>query len=500
MTPRITRPAGPLGERRRRRDLTGSALAACVMSASTVVHAADAATHAPLYALDGPTVQRAQPTFGAERETPSRPLAPPATLSLPATERPAAGINPLPAAMPGSAAGSTMRSLGPAPLPPPPKAPLQKRFEAQDTEALAGKGAPLAPTKAAVQAQLAKLSGPAKTIKLGARTLDLAAIGVIGTREGARSAPAPGFPPPSPAPLAPSTTTDVSKSGALEPVSRVSGGALQVSPGNSFSSTKCLDKGPPKISEITGRLSAAGSSATVVGRCFGERGGRVDVTGQFGKVQAMVTSWEMNFLTVHLPPGIRGAPDHGVTVTVTTTAGQVSPPMPAGFIAQRERVDVPAALWSPDSRVLDDWSAHNVGVRVDVDAFIQRTGLYSDPKVNLGPSQPNNYPDLFLKFRPMTLWRPTPTRRFKLEVNRVCALDEVFGTTQTGRIRQIRGWEAGPVYQASIDVEADQRCVRSWTNDYQVHFDCKMSYQMKATAWCPAGVTIDPGPSRTAGR
>ncbi len=220
-----------------------------------------------------------------------------------------------------------------------------------------GKQTTAGAAKKALYAEIAAKAGPPKTVKGGARKLDLAALNVTNSAVSGQPAPqktmeGPGVMGNKPGGIKPLI---VSQSVAA---SRLSSQVAQGAPSTAFknkvaniSVLKCPGNGPPTISEVEGRLKPGGK-VTLWGSCFGDRAGRVEIIGQFpgGKLKPAFTAWDMNGVELEIPANIRGAMDHTVAVSIVTADGKTSAAMPAQFIAARERVEVPERLWSPSAR------------------------------------------------------------------------------------------------------------------------------------------------------
>ena len=239
--------------------------------------------------------------------------------------------------------------------------------------------------------------------------------------------------------------------------------------GDLFKEITCADKGPPAIAEVRGKL-IPGGTVTLDGRCFGDRTGRVEVIGQFpgGKLATPFTAWDMNTVVIQVPANVRGATDHAVAVTVVTAEGKTSAAMQAKFVAARERVEVPARLWSP-----------NANFDMSSTEEIWNTEKSLDFKTNRASAG---------------------NVAMKLRVNPQCALDAMDANVLRGSVKQIAGFEAGPPNEAAVTIDWGGSCSRltkitsysyviaSVGDDYQVTEACSVAFQVRAWAYCPMGV------------
>jgi hypothetical protein len=341
-------------------------------------------------------------------------------------------------------------------------------FDIEDKSSIhfSGKQTTAGELKRKLHAEIAAKNGPPKTVPGGARKLDLAALNVTAPSNAASRVAHP----------AAAKTHRVSATPVLlanqsltqnQPSAKTTVAGMRVDPANSYSAQKCLDKGPPVISEIRGALKVGGQ-VEVWGRCFGDRAGRVEVIGQFpgGKLQAAFAAWDSGAVTITVPGNVSGATDHTVAVSVVTADGKVSPAMQAKFIASRQRVDVPDRLWTP-------------GVAFDLSATSRLDG-------SVESARQGNAAGLGKTAR-------------SLRVNPQCTLDNMEATFQTGAVRQIVGWEKGPANEAAVDVEWAGTCTFqkvtedsgpiSLLGDY-VYFTsaCRVAFQVRAWAYCPAGI------------
>ena len=326
-----------------------------------------------------------------------------------------------------------------------------------------GKKTTAGEVKRALHAELVAKAGAPKTVKGGARKLDLAAP--VGA--GPKPFPTNGIGGHLPRIAATSTATP----SALQGAQTVRPGITQTIAANkqavSLGSLRCPDKGLPKISEVSGNLKAGGK-ATVWGQCFGDRPGRVEIIGQFpgGKLTLAFTAWDANAVEIEIPATIRGAADHVVSVTVVTVDGKASPAMQAQFVAARERIEVPERLWSP-------------AADFDFSATAETSRLVDPNEVN----------EAYAGHTPKTV-----------RVQPQCALDTMDAIVHSGAISQIRGWEEGPPNEASVTIDWLGTCtstktttnynyvVVEGTRDISIKSACRVAFQARAWAYCPAGI------------
>ena len=349
--------------------------------------------------------------------------------------------------------------------------PAAKGLFALDDRAIiivGGKNTTAGAVKRALQAEISAKAGAPKTVKGGARKLDLAALLGSG-HSGPKPAPSgqagllpPGAPKPTtstPATASAQQSAQVLRPGVTQSVS-ASKEAV------SLAMLRCPDKGPPKMTESPGKLKAGGT-ATVWGQCFGDRSGKVEVIGQFpgGKLTLPFTAWDNNSIELSIPP-VRGAADHVVAVTVVTADGKTSTAMQAQFVAARERVEVPDRLWSP-------------GAGFEFAATSSTRQLIDPEEVNEAHAG-----------------QAAKT----LRVQPQCALDTMDATVLSGGITEIRGWEQGPPNEAAVTIDWVGTCINTKTSthyDYIVVEDssaivtrsaCRVAFTTRAWAYCPAGI------------
>jgi hypothetical protein len=340
-------------------------------------------------------------------------------------------------------------------------------FEDRAIIIVGGKQSTAGEIKKSLNAEIAKKAGPPKTIKGGARVLDLVALNIT---KGAVNSPAPlrTMERPTPpgkqrAPISQTTSASTSAQAAISSGSSLgvpaSRGAEVV---NSVSALKCLDKGPPLIDEVEKKLKP-GTRVMIWGRCLGDRPGRVEIIGQFpgGKLTPAFTSWEMTGVEIEIPANVRGAIDHAVALSIVTTDGKTTPAKQAQFVAARERIDVPERLWSPTAKFEVSATGGAASTNAAYSGQLSKT----------------------------------------LRINPQCALYDMDAVVLSGAITQIRGWDApGPLNEASVSIDWVGTCTEKKTisgNDYVVFqgavsvvFDsaCRVAFQTRASAYCPAGI------------
>ena len=330
-----------------------------------------------------------------------------------------------------------------------------------------GKSTTAGAVKRALEADIAAKAGPPKTVKGGARKLDLALMPESGA--GPRPDP-PVFPGGIGAHLPKTASATVAKTSALQGAQTVKPGVTQAVAGNksavSLTALRCPDKGAPKIAESPAALKP-GALVALVGECFGERLGRIELIGQFpsGRLALAARSWDNNTIEMAIPP-VRGAPDHIVAVTVITAEGKASAAVRARFIATRERVEVPDRLWSP-TPAFELAATAETSRLVDPDESNEAFAGHTEKFVHVQPQ---------------------------------CALDTMDAVVHSGAIRQIRGWEQGPPNEASVTIDWAGACAdtRVTTSHYYVISDgaqdiairsaCRVAFEARAWAYCPAGI------------
>ena len=314
---------------------------------------------------------------------------------------------------------------------------------------VSGKQTTAGDLKREVKADLARLAGPPKTVKGGARKLDFAQPTPQNTMQhspggGKKSS------------LSAKSENLVSLPG--KDTSRLKADAQHVS----ISEMRCPNngKGPPKISEVQGKL-IPGKRVTIWGECFGDRTGRVEIIGQFsgGKLNPAFVSWDQNSIELEIPANIRGAADHAVALTVVTADDKTSAAMQAQFVAARERIEVPASQWAPNGAV-DITDVTNSGGNIF--SGFTAVGIGGGLKA-----------------------------KFNLRLNPQCALDNLEVSTTAGRVSSVSGFENGPPNEAAIDVNFSPTCTTK-TFNYVVGSDsttwCHIAYQLHTWAYCPAGL------------
>ena len=334
-----------------------------------------------------------------------------------------------------------------------------------------GKTTTAGQVKRALQAEIAAKAGAPKTVRGGARKLDLTALLGPGPA-GAKPLPNGGLGGllPQGGTKTPTPTTKAATASALQGAQTVRPGVTQTVSGTkeavSLGSLRCPDKGPPKISESPGKLKAGGT-ASLSGQCFGDRPGKVELIGQFpgGKLTLPFMAWDNNAIELSIPMTIRGAADHVVAVTVVTAEGRTSTAMQAQFVAARERVEVPERLWSPSADF--DFSAT------------------SATRDLVGPEDVNE--------------AHAGHAAKTLRVQPQCALDTMDAVVISGGISQIRGWEEGPANEAAVTIDWVGTCVNTKStssynymlvegSDVITKSACRVAFQARAWAYCPAGI------------
>lgn len=420
--------------------------------------------------------QRASSQFGASAQL--------GTQSAPAAPRQAATTTPawtLPAA---SAAQPVAPVAGRTLLAEKSAVSRGSLFELADTTPVVagGRKTTAGALKQSIRAALVAKAGAAKTVPGGQRLqADESRSAAVGGKrvqtQSTRGGPAKNVPPggglgglsdglfanlPAAAPkrpFGPAPTTATAESSA--PLVHRSKASAK-DPAFSVAETRCLDKGPPAISEVDARLKPGGK-LTVWGKCFGERAGRVEVIGQFpgGTLSVAFTGWEQTSVDIEVPATVRGATDHTVAVTVVTADGKRSPAMQAQFVAARERVEVPDRLWSPGS-------AFEL-------AAITESGSGTVNAAAAGHLSRS------------------------LRINPQCGLHTMEAVVLSGSVSAIRGWEQGKANEASVTIDWAGTCLDTTTTtnynyvvtedrEVSVRSACRVALQPRAWAYCPAGV------------
>ena len=314
-----------------------------------------------------------------------------------------------------------------------------------------GKSLTMGELKKNLFADIAAKAGPPKTIKSSARKLDFAQPTPQNTMQrstggGKKSS------------LSAKSESLVSLPG--KDMSRLKTDAQHVS----ISEMRCPNngKGPPKISEIQGKL-IVGKRVTVWGECFGDRTGRVEIIGPFpgGKLNPAFVSWDQNSIEFDIP-SVRGATDSdGATLTVVTADGKTSAPMQAQFVAARERIEVPDRLWSPNAS-FELSSAENTYANAN--------------KASHGQLAKS------------------------LRINPQCALETMDVVILSGGVTAINGWEQpGPPNEAAVTLDWVGTCtgttikttytsIVALGDDVSFTSACRVAFQTRAWAYCPVGV------------
>jgi hypothetical protein len=355
--------------------------------------------------------------------------------------------------------------LNPQPLPPTPPDPIQQVtprvstlpdnfFELNDRAIIVvgGKQMQAGQVKREISTELERLSGPPVTTRSVART-ELEARALVPTPTvpavtPKATQPVPEVQPPTRAP----------RMGRNAPVTAGPAGAT-ASQGPSVVQTtvtaadaiEFCTKNPARIVRVTGPLQPK-QPFTIQGECFGDRSGAVEVAGLPGKVD--FREWS-NHRIVAVLPAVRGHADKPVNLTVVRADKARSAPAQADFIALRERVEVPVSKWTPNGQVRRQFASAATG-----GTFIESN------------------------------WDPGG-ERFRLEVNRGCALIDAAWTQRVGKVTAFTGWENGPPHAADVSIQWAPLCVRR-TTDFGFNLArseiCEIAFDLKAWAHCPLGV------------
>lgn len=328
--------------------------------------------------------------------------------------------------------------------------------------------------KRAISADIAARAGPPKTVRGGARKVDLAALDVTRVATRATAAPMRNMDQPKPGAMPNwsisqlvAATPSPPQAAQIAPPSALKQSSTSADKTNSYSASRCLDQGPPKISEVGGHLKPGGK-VTVWGECFGDRPGRVEIIGQFpgGKLAVAFTAWDMTSIDIEVPANVRGAADHYVAVSVVTADGKTTPAMQAQFIAARERIEIPERLWAPAA----SFELSSTTETLNTDTGVNRTNPAASGQVAKS-----------------------------LRVHPQCALDTMDALVLSGGISRISGWEQGPPNEATVTIDWVGTCTGTKTttsyhyvvalgDDIAITSACRVAFQARAWGYCPAGI------------
>src|SRR4051812_39451467 len=203
-------------------------------------------------------------------------------------------------------------------------------------------------------------------------------------------------------------------------VERASGGMADR--GTQLPSIDCSRS--PLPGRMTGRLTP-GEPLKIVGVCFGDAPGKIELIGQFrpsGTLTLSPLSWRDGEIVVSTPRDVRDVADHVVSLTVVRSDGKRSSARQATFVAARERIEV-SSMWAPSPRYT--WR----GVYTDgYNPFKDLTSSYQS-----GSGQP-------------------PPSSFRLHVNPACWLDSMEANPRLGAVTDIGGWDRGAPNDANVNV------------------------------------------------
>ena len=394
-------------------------------------------------------------------------------------ERRALSPQPLPPKMPEPTAApariDTPKTLAPTPArttstPPAEQGGMQTPargdlYQMEDRAIIIVGGKPRAAgeIKKLIGEKLSKKAGPPKVVSSSSRKASVASAGAKS------AAPMPGAVPAQTLQAAVDPRAAASRSLA-QPASSGAASALARPPKSLAVATqsapnvrdlKCLDKGPPAISDVSGPL-VPGSKVAIHGLCLGDRPGHVEIIGQFpgGKLRPAFAAWDMTGVEVVIPADIRGASDHAVSITVVGADGRRSTAMQGQFLAARERIEVPASRWSPGA---------NFELSSASDRMMSNNTAYAGQLAR------------------------------SVRVSPQCGLDTMEVTVLAGSVKGINGWEAGPANEASVVIDWQGTCVGQeiWSEtDYMIYkigdvkFNsaCRVALLARAWAYCPVGV------------
>jgi hypothetical protein len=220
----------------------------------------------------------------------------------------------------------------------------------------------------------------------------------------------------------------------------------------------------PIAGRLQGRVTP-GERFTIAGACFGNQPGALELIGQFpgGTLRLDFFGWKDTEI-IAATPSVRGAPDHVASITVIRPDGKRSTTKQITFTAARERVDVPAGLWSPSSQY--KWSGvWTDGYNAITDNF---SGSHSS---NTGAA---------------------PPATFRLHVNPACWLESMNATPRIGAVTDILGWQnSGPPNDANITVlwrSHRTETVSKYITGNETVTVYDIEFNLRAWASCPIGI------------
>jgi hypothetical protein len=156
------------------------------------------------------------------------------------------------------------------------------------------------------------------------------------------------------------------------------------------------------------------------------------------------SQWGAGRIVAALPP-VSGSADQTVAISVTThVEKRESPAKQANFTAARQRVEVPARLWSPVSHFDGTWYT----------------------------------------FEPL----PKSPMQFEVTINPACSLDNVDVHAIVGAVGSVTGWTDGPPNASTIQIAwAPSTTVTTyWTG--AVDTVSTAIFDVKTWADCPIGL------------
>lgn len=326
--------------------------------------------------------------------------------------------------------------------------PLPANFsslDAQATVAAGSKTVQVGEIRKAISAELARLSAPAKTVKVA--------------RAGAPSVVAA-----APRTMATQSRSPVIGKNVQTPVahSPFITSSAQARKTDDLRKLACTHNGPPELTDTSGAI-APGARITLSGYCFGERMGRVEIIGQFpgGALRPTFVSWQTTAIELTIPADVRGAGDHVVAITVIASDGRPSPALQGRFVAARDRVAVPADRWLPGA-TQEMMSVEDVS--------------WTSNRAFAG------------------------TAERTVRIHRECRLTDMVTTVIAGVVDRIDGFDAGPPHEATVRIAWHGACTGSTVRTQYDYFlvalgddisfksACRIAFEAKATADCPAGV------------
>ncbi len=356
--------------------------------------------------------------------------------------------------------------LNPQPLPPTPPDPTRQvtppvggagsatlpdnLFQLNDRAIIVvgGRQMQVGQVKREISAELERLSGPPVTARSVVRPQRDATTSVTGASSNMTGTRSPSTQPRVNVPVT---------AGPAGATTRPAGATTR--PGSSVTQTtvtardaiEYCTKNPARVRRVDGPLRPQ-QAFTIHGECFGERAGRVEVSGLPGRLN--VREWS-NHRIVAVMPFVRGHADKQLGVTIVRADQGRSAPAQADFVAVRQRVEVPANKWAPNGNLKRQFAQTETG------------GTFLEAGIG------------------------SAGETFRLAVNPACALTEASWTQRVGRVTAFEGWEQGPAHAADVSIRWAPLCVTSKTSfifPLSTTQICEIAFDLHAWAQCPLGV------------